>query len=95
MFSHSLTIQLHDGDRAPILEARRYDSSYSRQARETSGAFGDLFLLTGRIDVLVRVDQRTGCTLGKPAVGNGITRYSHIRSFRQPVSLLLLHLAIS
>ena len=37
------------------------------------------------------MDQWTRCTLGKPAVGNGITRYSHIRSFRQPVSLLPLH----
>jgi len=91
----TLTAQLHDGDRAPILETRRCDGSYSSQARETSRAFGDLFLLTGRVYVLVRMDERAGRTLGEPVIGDGVTRNSHTRSFCQSVSLLLVTLAFN
>ena len=34
------------------------------------------------------MDERSGCTLGEPIVGNGVTGHSHIGPLRQPVCLL-------
>lgn len=78
--------QLHASYRTEIPQTRRRYRTTTSQTREKTGTFGHMLLLSGRLDVLVRLDEWAKHSLDKSTASDGTTWYSDVGSFRQLVS---------